>query len=188
MKRCLEIKKSGTESITIEEVNKSIVNIVCESWEKLCHDLKSGDITFQEFGNHFSDMKKKVVNKELNFIADKVLSSDSKKEWIEQRLYQFEQYKVLKESVNGAKVLTEFAKQFDLNGNFEQVQKMMKLVCIIFLKILLKVIVSNRIYFQKNNNNQCLCLDNLKKFNGIHVHTSNNLRFYEQIVHHVKSI
>lgn len=132
MKRCLEIKKNGTESITIEEVNKSIVNIVCGSWENLCHDLKSGDITFQEFGNHFSDMKKKVVDKELNFIAN--MSSDGKEQWIEQRLYQFEQYKVLRECVNGAKVLTEFAEQFDLNGNFEQVQKMMKLVCIIFCK------------------------------------------------------
>lgn len=130
MKRCLEIKKTQTKSITIEEVNKFIVNIVCECWDKLYHDLKSGDITFQEFGNHFSEMKKKVVNKELNFIAD--MSSDGRKQWIEQRLFQFEQYKVLRECVNGAKVITEFANQFDLNGNFEQVQKMMKLVCIHF--------------------------------------------------------
>lgn len=130
MKRCLEIKKTRTESITIEEVNKSIVDIVCESWEKLSRDLKSGDITFQEFGNHFFEMKKNVVNRELNFIAD--MSGDGKKHWIEQRLYQFEQYKVLRECVNAAKVITEFAKQFDLNGNFEQVQKMMKLVCIHF--------------------------------------------------------
>lgn len=83
MKRCLEIKKSGIEFIIIEEVNKFIVNIVCEFWEKFCYDLKSGDIIFQEFGNYFLDMKKKVVNKELNFIVDKVLFSDSKKEWIE---------------------------------------------------------------------------------------------------------
>lgn len=142
MKRCLELKKTRTKSITIEEVNKFIVNIVCECWDKLYHDLKSGDITFQEFGYHFSEMKQKVVNKELNFITD--MSSDGQKQWIEQRLIQFEQYKVLRECVNGAKVITEFANQFDLNGNFEQVQKMMKLVCIHFFNLSLKLLVSNR--------------------------------------------
>lgn len=130
MKRCLEIKQKRTESISIEEVNKSIVNSVFEAWEKLCLDLKSGDITFQEFGNHFGEMKKKVVTKELNLIAD--TSSDDKKQWIKKRLDQFDQYKVLRERVKGAKVITEFAKQFDLNGNFDEVLKMMELVCIHF--------------------------------------------------------
>lgn len=75
-------------------------------------------------------MKKKVVTKELNLIAD--TSSDDKKLWIKKRLDQFDQYKVLRERVKGAKVITEFAKQFDLNGNFDEVQKMMELVCIHF--------------------------------------------------------
>lgn len=130
MKRCLEIKKKRIESITIEEVNKSVVNIVCESWEKLCHDLKSGDITFLEFENHFSEMKKKELKKELDFIAN--ILSDDQNQWIEQRLDQFTKYKVLGECVNGAKVITGFAKEFKLDGNFEQVHKMMKLVCIWF--------------------------------------------------------
>lgn len=126
----METKQNRTESITIEELNKSIVNNVFEAWEKLCLDLISGDITFQEFGNHFAEMKKKVVNKELNLIAD--TSSDDQKQWIKQRLFQFDQYKVLRERVKGAKVITEFAKQFDLNGNFDEVRKMMKLVSIHF--------------------------------------------------------
>lgn len=124
----MEKNHKRTEFITIEEVNTSIVNNVFEAWEKLCFDLKSGDITFQEFGNHFGEMKKKVVNKELNLIAD--TSSDDQKQWIKQRLFQFDQYKLLRERVKGAKVITDFAKQFDLKGNFDEVQKMMKLVCI----------------------------------------------------------
>lgn len=124
----MEKNHKRTEFITIEEVNTSIVNNVFEAWEKLCFDLKSGDITFQEFGNHFREMKKKVVNKELNLIAD--TSSDDQKQWIKQRLFQFDQYKLLRERVKGAKVITDFAKQFDLKGNFDEVQKMMKLVCI----------------------------------------------------------
>lgn len=124
----MEKNHKRTEFITIEEVNKSIVNNVFEAWEKLCLDLKSGDITFQEFGNHFGEMKKKVVNKELNLIAD--TSSDDKKQWIKQRLFQFDQYKLLRERVEGAKVITDFAEQFDLKGKFDEVQKMMKLVCI----------------------------------------------------------
>lgn len=130
MKRCLEIKKKRIESITIEEVHKSVVDIVCESWETLCHELKSGDITFQQFGNHFSEMKKKELKLELDFIAN--MFSDYQNQWIEQRLDQFTKYKVLRECVNGAKVITEFAKEFELDGNFEQVHKMMKLVCIFF--------------------------------------------------------
>lgn len=126
----METKQNRTESITIEELNKSIVNNVFEAWEKLCLDLISGEITFQEFGNHFAEMKKKAVNKELNLIAD--TSSDDKKQWIKHRLFQFDQYKVLRERVKGAKVITEFAKQFDLNGNFDEVRKMMKLVSIHF--------------------------------------------------------
>lgn len=124
----MEKTHKRTEFITIEEVNKSIVNNVFEAWEKLCLDLKSGDITFQEFGNHFGEMKKKVVNKELNLIAD--TSSDDQKQWIKQRLFQFDQYKLLRERVEGAKVITDFAGQFDLKGKFDEVQKMMKLVCI----------------------------------------------------------
>lgn len=124
----MEKNHKRTEFITIEEVNTSIVNNVFEAWEKLWFDLKSGDITFQEFGNHFGEMKKKVVNKELNLIAD--TSSDDQKQWIKQRLFQFDQYKLLRERVKGAKVITDFAKQFDLKGNFDEVQKMMKLVCI----------------------------------------------------------
>lgn len=124
----MEKTHKRTEFITIEEVNKSIVNNVFEAWEKLCLDLKSGDITFQEFGNHFGEMKKKVVNKELNLIAD--TSSDDQKQWIKQRLFQFDQYKLLRERVEGAKVITDFAEQFDLKGKFDEVQKMMKLVCI----------------------------------------------------------
>lgn len=124
----MEKNHKRTEFITIEEVNKSIVNNVFEAWEKLCLDLKSGDITFQEFGNHFGEMKKKVVNKELNLIAD--TSSDDQKQWIKQRLFQFDQYKLLRERVEGAKVITDFAEQFDLKGKFDEVQKMMKLVCI----------------------------------------------------------
>lgn len=135
MKRCLEIKKKKIESITIEEVNKSVVNIVCEYWEKLCHDLKSGDITFQQFGNHFSAMKKKEIKTELDFIANTF--SDDQNQWIEQRLDQFTKYKVLRECVNGAKVITEFEKEFELDGHFEQVHKMMKLVCIyLFFKFI----------------------------------------------------
>lgn len=124
----MEKNHKRTEFITIEEVNKSIVNNVFEAWEKLYLDLKSGDITFQEFGNHFGEMKKKVVNKELNLIAD--TSSDDQKQWIKQRLFQFDQYKLLREPVKGAKVITDFAEQFDLKGKFDEVQKMMKLVCI----------------------------------------------------------
>lgn len=124
----MEKNHKRTEFITIEEVNKSIVNNVFEAWEKLCLDLKSGDITFQEFGNHFGEMKKKVVNKELNLIADTF--SDDQKQWIKQRLFQFDQYKLLRERVEGAKVITDFAEQFDLKGEFDEVQKMMKLVCI----------------------------------------------------------
>lgn len=124
----MEKNHKRTEFITIEEVNKSIVNNVFEAWEKLCLDLKSGDITFQEFGNHFGEMKKKIVNKELNLIAD--TSSDDQKQWIKQRLFQFDQYKLLRERVEGAKVITDFAEQFDLKGKFDEVQKMMKLVCI----------------------------------------------------------
>lgn len=124
----MEKNHKRTEFITIEEVNKSIVNNVFEAWEKLYLDLKSGDITFQEFGNHFGEMKKKVVNKELNLIAD--TSSDDQKQWIKQRLFQFDQYKLLRERVEGAKVITDFAEQFDLKGKFDEVQKMMKLVCI----------------------------------------------------------
>lgn len=138
----MEIKQKRTESITIKEVNKFIVNNVFEAWEKLCHDLESGDITFQEFGNHFGEMKKKVVNEELNLIAD--TSSDDQKQWIKQRLFQFDHYKVLRERVKGAKVITEFAKQFDLNGNFDEVQKMMKLVCIHFFYLSPKLVVSIR--------------------------------------------
>lgn len=101
---------------------------MCESWEKLCNDLKSGDITFLEFENHFSQIKNKKIKTELNFIAESFCGLDN--EWIVQRLVQYQQYKVLKGCVNVAKVIIEFTRQFKLHGNFQQVQEMMRLVCI----------------------------------------------------------
>lgn len=101
---------------------------MCESWKKLCYDLKSGDITFLEFENHFSEMKQMKIKSELNVIVDIFRMSEN--EWIVERLLQYEQYKVLRECVNVAKVIIEFARQFELHGNFQQVQEMMRLVCI----------------------------------------------------------
>lgn len=75
MKRCLEIKKKKIELIIIEEVNKFVVNIVCEYWEKFCYDFKSGDIIFQQFGNYFFVMKKKEIKIELDFIVN-IFSDD----------------------------------------------------------------------------------------------------------------
>lgn len=101
---------------------------MCESWEKLCNDLKSGDITFLEFENHFSQIKNKKIKRELNFIAESFCGLDN--EWIVQRPVQYQQYKVLKECLDVAKVIIEFARQFELNEKFEQVQEIIKLVCI----------------------------------------------------------
>lgn len=98
------------------------------SWEKLCNDFKSGDITFLDFENHFSEIEKTEIIRELKFIADNFCMHDNK--WIEERLSQYQQYKVLKECVNVAKVIIEFARQFELHGNFQQVQEVMRLVCI----------------------------------------------------------
>lgn len=101
---------------------------MCESWEKLCNDLKSGDITFLKFENHFSQIKNKKIKTELNFIAESFCGLDN--EWVVQRPVQYQQYKVLKECLDVAKVIIEFARQFELHGKFEQVQEMMRLVCI----------------------------------------------------------
>lgn len=101
---------------------------MCESWEKLCDDFKSGDITFLDFENHFSEIEKTEIIRELKPIADIFCMHDNK--WMEERLSQYQQYKVLKECVNVATVIIDFAKQFELHGNFQQVQEMMGLVCI----------------------------------------------------------
>lgn len=101
---------------------------MCESWKKLCFNLKSGDITFLEFETHFSEMKEKEIKKELNFIVNIFGMGENK--WIVERVLQYQQYKVLRECVNVAKVIIEFARQFELHGNFQQVQDMLKLVCI----------------------------------------------------------
>lgn len=126
--RCFEIKQKRTESITIEDVNKDFLDTVCYSWENLCNDLKSGDITFLDFENHFSEIEKTEIIRELNFIAEIFCMRDNN--WIVERLSQYQQYKVLKECVHVAKVIIEFARQFELHGNFQQVQEMMRLVCI----------------------------------------------------------
>lgn len=73
-------------------------------------------------------MEKTEIIRELKFIADIFCMHDNK--WIEERLSQYQQYKVLKECVNVANVIIEFARQFELHGNFQQVQEVVRLVCI----------------------------------------------------------
>lgn len=114
-------KKNGP--LTVNEVIENVWQNAHQSWVSLGRKITSGDITFKEFQQHFKNIPNDNLEEQL-----KHLSMTSKKDWIKERLRQFNQYRVLEQCVYGANVILKVVQEYKLEGDFQPIRMIEKMV------------------------------------------------------------
>lgn len=114
-------KKQGP--LTINEVMENVWQKVYKHWTSLVREIASGDITFKEFQQHFKNIPNDNLEEQL-----KNLSITSNKDWIKERLRQFNQYRVLEQCVYGANVILKVVQEYKLEGDFQPIKMIEKMV------------------------------------------------------------
>lgn len=114
-------KKNGP--LTVNEVIENVWQNAHQSWVSLGRKITSGDITFKEFQQHFKYIPNDNLEQQLRDI-----SVSNNKDWIKERLRQFNQYIILDQSVYGANVILKFAQEYELKGDFEPIKMIVKMV------------------------------------------------------------
>lgn len=114
-------KKNGP--LTVNEVIRNVWQNAHQSWVSLGRQITSGDITFKEFQQHFKYIPNDNLEQQLRYI-----SMSNNKDWIKERLRQFNQYIILEQSVYGANVILKFAQEYELTGDFEPIKMIVKMV------------------------------------------------------------
>jgi hypothetical protein len=122
-KEGLEIKANLKRLLTVDEIFESVWQKVYHSWTKLQNKLESGEITFKEFETHFSRMDVHTIQKELGFFC-----KFSPNSWVKDRCSQIEQYRRLRHCLMGADVILAFKKEFQLNGDFSAIERIVQMV------------------------------------------------------------
>lgn len=116
-----EAKKQGP--LTFDEVMENVWQNLHQNWTNLGRKIALGDITFKEFQQHFKNIPNDNLEEQL-----KHLSMTSKKDWIKERLRQFNQYRVLEQCVYGANVILKVVQEYKLEGDFQPIRMIEKMV------------------------------------------------------------
>lgn len=106
--------------LTMTEVINNVWKNARQSWTDCRSKIVSGDITFKEFHKCFKN--------NVNIERELELLSEGNKGWIRKRMDQYQHYLILEQSVYGANVILKVVKEYKLNGNFQPIKKMKKLV------------------------------------------------------------
>lgn len=117
-----EAKKNGP--LTVNEVFENVWQNAHQSWVSLGRKITSGDITFKEFQQHFKNIPNDNLEQQLMYI-----SMPNNKDWIKERLKQFNQYRILEQCVYGANVILKVAQEYELKGDFQPIKMIEKMVC-----------------------------------------------------------
>lgn len=123
-----EAKKEGP--LTLDEVMENVWQIVYKNWTSLRTKIALGDISFQEFQQHVKHIPNDNLEEQLMH-----LSITNSKDWIKERLRQFNQYRILEQYVYGANVILKFVQEYKLEGDFQPI------------KMVVKMVISNKIFY-----------------------------------------
>ncbi|XP_056014152.1 E3 ubiquitin-protein ligase rnf213-alpha-like isoform X2 [Ostrea edulis] len=117
----LEETKKGSP-LTVDEVMENVWQSVHPAWIRLSKRIAKGDITFKEFQDHFRYVSIDNLEEQLEYLAV------GKRDWIQERLRQVHQHRELEQCVNGANVILRVVREYDLKGNFEPIEMIVKMV------------------------------------------------------------
>lgn len=88
--------------------------------------VQNGSITFADMDLHLTPVAgdEAAIKKELDLIAELIAD----RTWVQERLKQLNQYHAIQNCQNGAKVIIDFKSTYDIQGDFEPVQRILDLV------------------------------------------------------------
>ncbi|XP_061169274.1 E3 ubiquitin-protein ligase rnf213-alpha-like [Saccostrea echinata] len=118
-----EAKKKSP--LTIEEVVENVWQNVKHTWLGLGRKIASGDITFREFQQYFGNIPADNLEEQLSYLP---IGKTNDKDWIKERIRQFQQHRILEQCVYGANVILKVVKEYELKGDFEPVKMIDKMV------------------------------------------------------------
>lgn len=113
--------------LTTDEVLSLVWEPVYENLQAITKRIKDGTMLFSEFQKHFGSMPDEHLIKELGHF-----SADGDKEWIKKRMEQIQQHRMVKQCVNGAHVIMNVVETYGLEGDFQQMNLIVEMVCVLY--------------------------------------------------------
>lgn len=114
---------SGQKVLSVKEVLDEVWLPTSEQWNDLCRRLESGNMMFSEFERFFKNTNIDNLKREFQLIA-----KEGNGEWIQERLVQVEKFRNLIACRFGAEAILEVVNEFELEGDFSQIEDVLELV------------------------------------------------------------
>ena len=120
-KKCVDDKQG--EPLTTDEVISMVWEPVYKNLQTISKQIRDGTMLFTEFQKHFGKLNDDFLLKELeNFAVD----GDSG--WIKKRMEQIIEHRTVQQCVQGALVIMDVVKTYELEGNFQQISLIVEMV------------------------------------------------------------
>lgn len=127
-KCAVEVRKRFDHALGIDEIMEHVWKPACKEWKALHQRLKTGEIFFREFDSLCGRMDPEALRKEFLILEDGKKSS-----WIKERIEQMTRYKNLQNCLDGASIIMEVVEEFELEGDFQPIRQIMRMVGVIIL-------------------------------------------------------
>ena len=114
---------SGQKVLSVKEVLDEVWTPTLDQWNDLCRKLESGNMMFSEFEHLFRNTNIDNLRQEFHLIA-----KEGNGEWIQERLVQVEKFRNLIACRFGAEAILEVVTEFELEGDFSQIEDVLELV------------------------------------------------------------
>lgn len=125
------VNERGKEPLTVEEVLEKVWEPVSRSLHGIKKRICDGTMLFTEFERLFGELHQDNLVKELEH-----LSEENDRDWIDERMRQVQEHRSVQQCVEGATVIQNVVKAYELEGNFEQMNMIIDMVCIALLIII----------------------------------------------------
>lgn len=119
-------------AIEIADVFNLVWKNAYSDWNKTCQEIASGCILVTKFNQLFRKITDENLQSELKYMSDET-SSD----WVEERIQQIQQHRLLADFVGNAGVILDIVKSLKITGDFLPIQTVASVVSINVGKYLL---------------------------------------------------
>lgn len=120
------LEKSKNRKLSVNEVLTDVWEPAKKQWQNLYTKLKKGEMLFSEFEKNYLTQDLDELRVELSQF-NKTPTNIS---WIDERIYQFKQYKTICACSEGAKAILNLVAEYNMKGSFRQIKEIDCLVSI----------------------------------------------------------
>ncbi|XP_071135692.1 E3 ubiquitin-protein ligase rnf213-alpha-like isoform X2 [Mytilus edulis] len=120
-----EVKKNKGKKLRINEIILEVWKPSYTFWNSICYKLKTGDLLFTEFEDYFYQEETEIAEILRKEIAYSSTRGDT--QWIQIRLDQFQNHKMIFDCLKGAKAIMAIVHIYDLKGDFSHVNEIINM-------------------------------------------------------------